>query len=252
MKRRQLFLALLPLLLITACRPGTEGEAAATPTAVPAPTSSEAVTGPTPEPAAPFPFLAAENERWQVYVDHYEKSEMDALLEFSVYDKDGKLVQALSMTSPYLYSYGGALFENDSLITFRDLNFDGLPDLAVLYENVRNGAYDAFLWNGEAGQFAEEPSFTGITGPCNVNEEELLVFSCGSSGASHAGWSVHRYIPGEGYRLEYTLDVFSPDDPYTPGLYIETRYENGQAADTLETYDPNDLCDIWDKCTAPF
>lgn len=240
------------LFLLTACRSPVGETPFPTPSAAPVPSLSaepaptpEPEPTPTPEPV--FPFLAAENERWQVYVDHYERSGMDALLDFSVYDKEGNLFQSLSITSPYLM-----YFQVGGLISFRDLNFDALPDLLVLYENIRNGAYDAFLWDEETGQFVEELSFTEITHPCYVNGEERLVFGCGSSSATSGGWSVHRYVPGEGYRKEYYLEVFSLDDEQTPGLSVETRYENGEAVSSVESWDGEGLSDIWDKRTEAF
>ena len=255
MRRPWIFLS-LSLLLLTACRPAAEetsppGPTAAAPTAAPAPIPTAAST-PTPEPEPAFPFLATENDQWQVYVDHYEQPGKNALLEFSVYGKDGTLFQSLSMTSPFLHSYCGALFQNSNLLSFQDLNFDGHPDLLVLYENIRTGAYDAFLWDEEREQFVEEPSFTEITGPCFVNSEEKLVFGCGSTSATSAYWSVHRYIPGKGYRQEYDLEVFSLDDERFPGLSIETRYENGEAVSTVESWDGTGLSDIWDKTTEDF
>lgn len=46
-----------------------------------------------------------------------------------------------------------------------DLNFDGYDDVKVLYENFRNGAYDAFLYDPETERFYEEPTFIQITAP---------------------------------------------------------------------------------------
>lgn len=250
-------LGLVLLLLLTSCQsrmevpsPTPSAEPAPGSTAEPAPTPEPEPT-PTPEPG--FPFLAAENERWQVYVDRYGALEGDALVEFSVYDQEGKLLQSLSMTSPYLHDYDGSHFREGGLMCFRDLNFDGLPDLLVLYENIRNGAYDAFLWDEEAGQFREELSYTELSArSLSTNPEEKLIFSCGSSSASSIVWSVHRYVPGEGYQLEYTLAVYSDDDEERPGLAIETRYENGEAVSTVESWDGTGLSDIWDKRTEEF
>lgn len=249
-----LFLGLALLLLLTSCHSPAEITPSPSPSPIPTPVvlPAETPAETAPEAEEEFPFLAAENERWMVYVDHYERPGRDAFLDFSVYDKEGNLFQSLSMTSPYLHDYDGSLFREGGLISFRDLNFDGLPDLLVLYENIRTGAYDAFLWNEETGQFTEELSFTQITGPCYINKEENLVFGSGSSSSSSGGWSVHRYVPGEGYRLEYYLEVFSLDDEDHPGLSIETRYENGEAVSSVESWDGMGLSDIWDKRTEEF
>ena len=189
----------------------------------------------------------AEPPEYSVALDGWEETEDGwTVFRLSVC-RDGRFLQTLEERTDSLLQYDGmeARAARGELFSLEDLNFDGYDDVKVLYENFRNGAYDAFLYDPETERFYEEPTFIQITAPA---VQAPYVFSMGASGAAYTYFYRYEYTRDKGYTLSAELAVLSGYDVCEVG-FVETLYEDGAALPLRWWADGGELDPLWTEAS---
>lgn len=187
---------------------------------------------------------------------------------FSIYDKEGSLVQELVETSPYLPYMPDVYYAENTNIDwdegwghhagnfyFQDMNFDGEEDLVFLWMNIRYPHWKVYLWREEEGVFREELSGNrsedeGVFCFYNVVEEKKYIDEYIPNGATQTLIYRWRYDKEWGYMCVGALEEYYYRDQWeTPDnrneRYQEYFYEDGICVGETEIISREEVSELW-------
>ncbi len=186
---------------------------------------------------------------------------------FSIYDKEGSLVQELVETSPYLPYMPDVYYAENTNIDwdegwghhagnfyFQDMNFDGEEDLVLLWMDINHSYWKVYLWREEEGAFREElPANTsegeGVFCYYNVVEEKKYIDEYEPNGATQTIITRIRYDEERGYLCVGALEVYYGDQGETPDnrneRYQEYFYEDGIPAGETKIISREEVSELW-------
>lgn len=210
----------------------------------------------------------ASGEKYDLYLegistDLWMEAQGVRQLSFSVYDKEGELVQELTEISPYLpyMPEAGNAGDSDGAgergilshpgnFYWRDMNFDGEEDLMLLWMNAGHPRWRAYLWR-EEGVFREEPAdrYDGVFGYCHIVEDGQYIDDIDPQ---WNGCSISRMqYDGElGYRCAGALEVVDCGEggealDESAWRYREYFYEGGECQGSTEEISRGEISELW-------
>lgn len=188
---------------------------------------------------------------------------------FSIYDKEGSLVQELVETSPYLPYMPDVYYAENTNIDwdegwghhagnfyFQDMNFDGEEDLVLLWMNIRHSHWKVYLWREEERVFREElpinmsDEFEGVFCYYNVVEEKKYIDEYEPDGATQTSICRWRYDGERGYLCVGALEVYYYRDQWETSdnrneRYQEYFYEDGICVGETEIISQEEVSELW-------
>lgn len=188
---------------------------------------------------------------------------------FSIYDKEGSLVQELVETSPYLPYMPDVYYAENTNIDwdegwghhagnfyFQDMNFDGEEDLVLLWMNIRHSHWKVYLWREEERVFREElpvnmsDEFEGVFCYYNVIEEKKYIDEYAPDGATQTSIYRWRYDEEQGYLCVGALEVYYYRDQWETTdnrneRYQEYFFEDGICVGETEIIPREEISDLW-------
>lgn len=185
--------------------------------------------------------LVSSNGDYDLYLegistDFWLEATGERRLCFTVYDREGTLVQELVEISPYLPYMPDAKYVVNTDIDrdegwgykagdfyFQDMNFDGKEDLVLLWSNINHSFWKVYLWREEEGVFREADE--GIFCYYDVVEEKQYIDEYVPNGHDQTEIYRWRYDEETGYLCAGALTVYSGDEG--AGSYQEHFYEDG-------------------------
>lgn len=198
----------------------------------------------------------ASNELYDVYLEGNSTdlwlAEKDVRqLYFSIYDKEGVLVQELVETSPYLPYMPSPYYEGN--FYFEDMNFDGIQDLMLLWVNINHPLWNVYLWREDEGVFREEPKedvwdAAGVFGYYFIEEEQEYIDETDSEGD---GYTIYRtrYDRERGYYLVGALFVYFGDEEGNQDEEEERLreyfYEDGVYQGCTDVISKEEVSELW-------
>lgn len=203
-----------------------------------------------------YPVLVASNESFDVYLDAAvelenavysdwdgEKQVEDKgwirQLTFTVYDKNGNLLQEIEHNSPYLPYVPNW----DESYYFEDVNFDGADDLLLQWCNINHPIWKAYLWKEEEGIFQEELSSVEVFGYYFIGEEYIDATSPEGS-----GYYVNRYLydKSRGYYCVGSLyTYYAGEDEAQEERFKEYLYVDGVYQESTEIISWDEVSEMW-------
>ena len=175
-------------------------------------------------------------------------------LYFSIYDKQGALVQELVEASPYLPYMPEVYYAENTNIDwdegwghhagnfyFQDMNFDGKEDLVLLWMNINHSYWKVYLWREEEGVFREEL-------PVNMSDGDGNVWNCRPAMADEGADGVFGYynvVKEKKYIDEYIKDGYNQTTIYRMWYDEEWGY---LCAGALEVYYEDDGAEWYREC----
>ncbi len=198
--------------------------------------------------------LTASNELYDVYLegistDLWLAKKDVRQLYFSIYDKEGALVQELVESSPYLYYAPDPYYEGE--FYFEDMNFDGALDLMLLGVNINHPQWIVYLWREDEGVFREEQDARGeevAFGYYFIEEEQEYIDETDSAGD---GYTIYRtrYDRERGYYCVGALFVYFGDEEGMQDedeeRLIEYFYEDGIYQGCTDVISKEEVSEIW-------
>lgn len=198
--------------------------------------------------------LTASNELYDVYLEGISTdlwlAEKDVRqLYFSIYDKEGALVQELVESSPYLLYAPDPYYEGN--FYFEDMNFDGASDLMLLGVNINHPQWIVYLWREDEGVFREELDARGnevVFGYYFIEEEQEYIDETYPAGD---GYDIYRtrYDREWGYYLVGALYVYFGDEEGTQDeeeeRLIEYFYKDGIYQSCTDVISKEEVSEIW-------
>lgn len=188
-------------------------------------------------------------------------------LYFSIYDREGALVQELVETSPYLPYMPDVYYAENTNIDwdegwghhagnfyFQDMNFDGEEDLVLLWMNISHSHWKVYLWREEEGVFREElPGNTsegeGVFCYYNVVEEKKYIDEYIPDGATQTIIYRTRYDEEWGYMCVGALEVYYGGHGEAPDngdeRYQEYFFEDGICVGETEIISREEVSELW-------
>lgn len=189
-------------------------------------------------------------------------------LYFSIYDREGALVQELVETSPYLPYMPDVYYAENANIDwdegwghhagnfyFQDMNFDGEEDLVLLWMNIRHAHWKVYLWREEEGVFREElpanmsDEFEGVFCYYNVVEEKKYIDEYIPNGATQTIIYRTRYDEEWGYMCVGALEVYYGGHGEAPDngdeRYQEYFFEDGICVGETEIISREEVSELW-------
>lgn len=198
----------------------------------------------------------ASNEFYDVYLEGNSTdlwlAERDVRqLYFSIYDKEGALVQELVETSPYLRYMPSPYYEGN--FYFEDMNFDGAQDLMLQWVNINHPLWNVYLWREDEGVFREEPKEDvwgeeGVFGYYFIEEEQEYIDETVPEGD---GYTIYRtrYDRGRGYYHVGALFVYFGDEEGTQDEEEERLkeyfYEDGVYQGCTDVISKEEVSELW-------
>lgn len=180
-------------------------------------------------------------------------------LYFTIYDREGELVQELVETSPWLPYEPSAYSEGN--FYFEDMNFDGIQDLMLIWVNINHPQWMAYLWREEEGIFREEPeaeeaeadswASESTFGYYYIEKEQEYIDETAPEGS---GYTIYRrrYDRERGYYCVGALFVYFVDETGMPEeeseeeeRFIEYFYEDGIYKGCTEDIPWEEVSGIW-------
>lgn len=172
-------------------------------------------------------------------------------LYFSIYDKEGTLVQELVESSPWLPYMPNPYTEG--IFYFEDMNFDGIQDLMLPWVRINHPQWMAYLWREEEGVFREEPE-SGLWeressfGYYSISKEKKYIDETVPEGS---GYTIYRrcYDRERGYYCVGALFVYFGDEEGTQEeeeeQYKEYFYRDGIYQGCTEKIPWEEVSEIW-------
>ena len=172
-------------------------------------------------------------------------------LYFSIYDKEGTLVQELVESSPWLPYMPNPYTEG--IFYFEDMNFDGIQDLMLPWVRINHPQWMAYLWREEEGVFREEPE-SGLWeressfGYYSISKEKKYIDETVPEGS---GYTIYRrcYDREREYYCVGALFVYFGDEEGTQEeeeeQYKEYFYRDGIYQGCTEKIPWEEVSEIW-------
>lgn len=203
-----------------------------------------------------------------ISTDLWLKEAGERQLYFSIYDREGALVQELVETSPYLPYMPDVYYAENANIDwdegwghhagnfyFQDMNFDGEEDLVLLWMNIRHAHWKVYLWREEERVFREElpvnmsDEFEGVFCYYNVVEEKKYIDEYEPNGATQTIIARIRYDEERGYLCVGALEVYYGGHGEAPDngdeRYQEYFYEDGICVGETEVISREEVSELW-------